>query len=326
MKQGQGLACARIAVVGIGYWGKNIVRVCHELGVLGAICDHDSKKTDLFSYEYEVAIKTWTQILSDPQITAVAIILPAHLHEKYAMEALNAGKHVFVEKPMAMSYSMAVQLTELAQKNNKVLMVGHILQYHAAYLKLKELVAQGLIGDIKYIESTRLHLGPVRAEIGIIWELIPHDLSMLLGLVKSPVKNIKLINQSFYSDKQNLNTADIIDVNLAFANDIKARVYSSWLHPNKEQKFWVAGTKGMLIFEDTQAWDNKLKLFTFNPNQSPTKQAITLEPQEPLKAELQDFIHCMQNNVIPKSDAYEGCRVVRLLEQISHSYTPLVVA
>ena len=310
------LARATVAVVGIGNWGKNIVRVCRELGVLAGVCDRDEKKTSLFSYEYEVAALTWEEILRDPTITAVAITLPADLHEIYTHQALEAGKHVFVEKPMAMSKLVAKKLSDKAFRSDKILMVGHILQYHNAYIKLRELVSLGTIGAIKYIESTRLHLGPVRKEIGILWELMPHDLSMVLGLATSEVVNTRLTHQNFLNNNTDLNSADVIDVNLEFTNGIKARVYSSWLHPNKEQKFWVVGTKGMLIFDNVQDWQNKLKLVVFN-NHSTSTQAVPLVEAEPLKAEMEHFIHCIQHNITAKTDGEEGCRVVKLLEQIA---------
>ncbi len=307
---------ASVAVVGIGNWGKNIVRVCRDLGVLGAICDQDDKKTNLFSYEYEVAAKTWEEVLLDPGITAVVITLPANLHEKYAEEAFVANKHVFVEKPMAMSQHAAKKLYDMANRYKKILMVGHILQYHNAYIKLKELVLAGAIGDIKYIESTRMHLGPVRKEIGILWELLPHDISILLGLVSSPLNNIKLSNKNFLNNYTSLNFADVIDVQLEFANGVHARVTSSWLHPIKEQKFWVVGTKGMLVFNNTVDWGSKLQLFLFN-GVNAEKQVIAVTEVEPLKAEIEEFIYCIANNTIPKTDGKEGYEVVKLLEQIA---------
>ncbi len=310
-----------IAVVGIGNWGKNFVRVCYELGVLVAICDHNTKKADLFSFEYEVSVKSWPEILLDKRIEAVAIVLPANLHEKYAIEALKAGKHVFVEKPLAMSSQAAIEISKLAQAQKKIVMVGHILQYHNAYRKIKELIAQGIIGDIKYIESTRLHLGPVRPQIGILWELMPHDLSMILGIVKSAVTDVKvwqenLLNLKFENDRVN---SDLIDVRLDFVNGIKARVCSSWLHPKKEQKFWVAGTLGMLIFDDTMDWANKLKLFIYNDYDDSVRQSgssVILQECEPLRAEVEHFIYCINNGKTPRTDGREGANVVTLLEKI----------
>lgn len=310
-----------VAVVGIGNWGKNFVRVCYELGVLVAICDHNTKKADLFSFEYEVSVKTWPEILLDKSIEAVAIVLPANLHEKYAIEALKAGKHVFVEKPLVMSSQAAAEISKLAQTQKKIVMVGHILQYHNAYRKIKELIGQGVIGDIKYIESTRLHLGPVRPQIGILWELMPHDLSMILGIVKSAVTDIKvwqenLLNLKFENDRVN---SDLIDVRLEFVNGIKARVYSSWLHPKKEQKFWVAGTLGMLIFDDTMDWANKVRLFLYKDYDDSVRQSgrsVSLQECEPLRAEVEHFIYCINNSKTPCSDDREGANVVALLEKI----------
>lgn len=303
----------KIAVVGIGGWGKNIVRVCAELEILVAICDQDSKKCALYSYEYNVPAKTWTEILADKTINAVVIVLPANLHEQYTTEALLANKHVFVEKPLAMSHTAAQELSRICLNHNKILMVGHILQYHNAYIKLKQLILNGVIGEIKYIESTRLHLGPVRPKIGIIWELMPHDISMILGINSAPVIDIKVHTQNLLSD-----CPDLIDVNLKFSNNVEARVYSSWLHPKKEQKFWVAGTKGMLIFEDTLPWENKLKLYKYDNNQQVQPvEMIELVADEPLKAEMCHFMACINNSKISKTDAEEGTKVVQILQQIA---------
>ncbi|MBP9722265.1 MAG: Gfo/Idh/MocA family oxidoreductase [Gammaproteobacteria bacterium] len=306
-----------IAVLGVGSWGKNIVRVCYELGVLAAICDHDAKKADLFSFEYEVANKSWQEILADQNIMGVFIALPPHLHEKYATEALQANKHVFIEKPLAMSYLEALKISSAAKLSNKIVMVGHILQYHNAYIKLKELASSGVIGEIQYIESTRLHLGPIRKEVGIIWELIPHDLSMILGLINSKVTNIQVCQQELF--KHNIPASDIVDVQIEFGS-IQTRIYSSWLHPKKEQKLWVVGTEGMLIFEDTQPWEHKLKLYKYNDycdNKLQLGRSIPIEVHEPLKTEVQHFINCMNAHTIPWTDQKEGCTVVQILEQIA---------
>lgn len=313
----------KIAVVGLGNWGKNLIRVCSELGVLAAIYDRDHERANQFAQQYNVASLAWPQILADSSITAVIVALPAVLHEEYAIQALNSNKHVFVEKPLAMDVDVARSLNLTAKNNKKVLMVGHILQYHNAYLKLKELIAEGLIGDIKYIESTRLHMGPIRYDAGIVWELLPHDISMLLGISNATIKNITVNQQNIYTNNYisyaNPRYGDVIDININFSNGTLARVYSSWLHPRKEQKFWVAGTKGMLVFEDTENWDNKLKLYEYNSPNSPSlasEQKIALTPLEPLKAEISHFISSINKGEQAITNGDEGTRVVNLLQQI----------
>lgn len=317
---------ASISVIGAGNWGKNIIRVCHELGVLVSICDNNLQKAKVMAEDYSVNTQIWQEVLDDKAINAVIIALPANLHEKYIAEALEADKHIFVEKPLAMDKAVAQNLAVLSQKKSRILMVGHILQYHNAYIALKELIHEGLIGDVKFIESTRLHMGPVRYDAGIIWELLPHDVSMLLGICKSNVKTLTVAQQNFYNQQQkNPFFSDVINVELEFVNGIHAKLYSSWLHPQKEQKFWVAGTKGMLLFTDTENWDSKLKLFQYNSpddhNNSfnlslVSEQKIALTPLEPLKAELNQFVCAIEKNSTIVTDALEAVKVVNLLHEI----------
>lgn len=311
----------KLAVIGLGNWGKNITRVCHELNLLYAVCDTDVTKTQKYAEEYNVKSISWQEALANKDITAVAIAVPAPLHVQYITEALHANKHVFVEKPLAMDMKEAQGLCILADRVNRILMVGHILQYHTAYLKLKELIAAKEIGEIRYIESTRLHMGPIRYDTGIIWELLPHDVSMLLGICNQTLENLTVYQQKIFNNSSNYSFGDVINVNLSFSDGILARIYSSWLHARKEQKFWVAGTKGMLVFEDTENWDNKLRLYKYNDANSQSitsEQKISLTPLEPLKAELNQFVSSIQNGSKPTSDGYEGVRVVKLLQEIEN--------
>ena len=309
----------RVAVVGAGNWGKNIIRVCHELGVLASICDHDEHKIAHFTQAYGVINQSWQEILLDPNITSIAIVVPAKLHPKFIKEALLANKHVFVEKPLANDYATAKELCQLARSHNRVLMVGHILQYHSAYVRLKELLATDQIGKVRYIESTRLHLGPVRYHDGIIWELLPHDISMVLGIVglqEDAILEMIISDHNFTTnqdDNEFHNKIDLLDVNLKFHNGIKARVCTSWLYPKKEQRLTVIGTKGALIFEDTLYWNQKLKLCQYD---TATMLNIDLARIEPLKAELSHFIDCTNKGTVPVTDGYEAAKVTRILEQI----------
>lgn len=314
----------KVAVFGAGQWGKNIIRVFHELDCLGAICDHDSKKASFYSKEYSTQVKSWVEILKDESINAVAIVIPAEFHSKYIKEALEANKHVFIEKPLAMDTKTAHELGVLAQTKGRVLMVGHILQYHNAYLKLKDLIEAGEIGDIKYIESTRLHMGPVRYNAGIIWELLPHDVSMLLGICNQTISSISVQQQQILNDNSETSYGDVVNIHIEYSNGVLAKLKSSWIHANKEQKFWVAGSKGMLVFTDTENWDSKLKLFKYtNSNHNSTsimfEQKIPLTPLEPLKAELSHFVSAVKNGSTVVTDAAEGARVVNLLEKIEQS-------
>lgn len=313
-----------IAVIGAGYWGKNIIRVCHELGSLVSVCDNNPEIAGKYANDYNASLSSWSDILNNSSINAVAIALPAQTHEQYIKEALDANKHVFVEKPLAMDVDIAHELGLLAQKKSKILMVGHILQYHTAYIKLKELISDGEIGNIKYIESTRLHLGPIRYNAGIIWELLPHDVSMLLGVCNSPIQSVDAHQQKIFNNNNNdnsVNFGDVININIKYSSGVLAKLHSSWLHADKEQKFWVAGDQGMLVFKDTENWDNKLKLFKYNKSAGKTnsvmfEQKIAITPVEPLKSELSHFVNAIKTNSSVITDAAEGIRVVSLLQNI----------
>ena len=325
-----------IAVIGAGNWGQNLIRVCHELDVLISIFDHGNSNAIKLSKQYNIPINSWQNILEDVNVTAVVIALPAILHAEYAMQALQANKHVFIEKPLAMSVVDAVKLNSLAVQYNKVLMVGHILHYHNAFRKLKELVACGEIGDVRYIESIRVHMGPLRYDAGIIWELLPHDASMILDICRSSIKSLSVSEQLIYCEsKENNLNGDVIDVNITFNNGILAKIHSSWLYPKKEQKFSVLGTRGSIIFEDTAIWSNKLKMYKYNTsptvsNKIAKEVLIPLEEAEPLKTEMTHFIDAITQNLIPYTNAQEGLAVVSLLQTIENKlkitkHTDLVI-
>ncbi len=178
-------AVPRIAVIGCGYWGKNLVRVFAELGALAALVDAHPPTVAALQAKHGGRAMSFEEALADDEIDAVAIAAPAALHHRLAKEALKAGKHVFVEKPLALEVAEAQELCELAERLDRRLMVGHLLQYHPAFLKLKELVREGRLGRLQYLYSNRLNLGKIRREEDILWSFAPHDLSMILSLVGS---------------------------------------------------------------------------------------------------------------------------------------------
>src|SRR5512147_1001619 len=177
---------SRVAVIGAGYWGKNLVRNFHGLNALGAICDSDPERLDSYKQQYPLAktFNAYSDVLRDETIQAVAIATPAEAHADAVREALLAGKDVFVEKPLCLSVEEGEGLVALAKKNGRILMVGHLLWFHPAVLKLKELIAAGELGRIQYIYSNRLNLGKIRREENILWSFAPHDISVILGLLE----------------------------------------------------------------------------------------------------------------------------------------------
>jgi len=244
-----------IAVIGCGYWGKNLVRNFYELDSLYAICDADEDLLKSFKDKYP-DLETYTDymdILQHPDIKAVVIATPAVTHFSLAKEALLENKDVYVEKPIAIHYKDGEELVALAAEKKRILMVGHILQYHPAVLKLKQMISNGEIGKINYIYSNRLNLGKIRTEENILWSFAPHDISVILDLLEEFPEEIAAHGGNYL----NPNITDVTVTTLSFSCGVKAHIFVSWLHPYKEQKLGVIGDKGMMVFDDVNK-DNKL--------------------------------------------------------------------
>jgi len=247
-----------IAVVGAGYWGKNHVRVFNELAALAAICDSNKKTVEGYMKEYR-SVKFYTDfedLLKDEEIKAVVIATPAISHYSMTCMALQASKHVLVEKPLALTVSEGEELVRLARERERVLMVGHILQYHPAITKLKDLIEKGELGKIQYIYSNRLNLGKFRTEENILWSFAPHDISVILMLLKEGPDIIS-------AQGGNLLKHDLADVTMTvmnFPSAVKGHIFVSWLHPYKEQKLIIVGDRKMAVFDDISK-DHKLQLF-----------------------------------------------------------------
>ena len=309
-----------IGLIGLGYWGTNILRNLYELGVLRSACDNDDAaiaehRKKFPDINYTTSIK---EILENPLIKAVAIATPAVTHHEIVKQSLLAGKDVFVEKPLANTVQKGEELVKLAEERNRVLMVGHILQYHPAVMKLKELLCSGSLGRIHYLYSNRLNIGKLRTEENILWSFAPHDISAILMLLEEePVKVTSAggnyLNKGIY---------DITITTLEFGNGIKGHIFVSWLHPYKEQKLVVVGSKAMAVFDDVS--DEKLFLYPHEivwkdgkipVAQKADSQIIPFDKGEPLKEELKHFIECIKKREKPKTDGAEGLKVLKILEE-----------
>jgi UDP-2-acetamido-3-amino-2,3-dideoxy-glucuronate N-acetyltransferase len=311
----------KVAVIGVGYWGKNLVRCFSKIGNLAAISETNSEIANKLIAEYDVPNLTFDEILSDSDIQGVVIALPVVMHYKFAKEALLAGKHVFIEKPITHDIDQAIELKKLGEKLKKIVMVGHILNYHPAFIKMKSLVEEGSIGKVSYIYSNRLNIGKVRTEEDALWSFAPHDISMILGIAGKEPNEIDASAGYFL----NKSIADYALVNMEFDSGVKAHLFVSWLHPTKEQRLIVVCEKAMLVFDDREPVDGKLKIYTHdidmsngipNINKDDGKN-IPLEPSEPLVNECEEFINCIKNNRLPVTDSEEGIRVLKVLTQAS---------
>ena len=248
----------KVAVFGYGHWGRNLVRVFHQLGALHTVCEtREEARAEVASKFPGVNVTGDAQaVLRDPAVEAVAIATPAETHFQLATAALQAGKDTFVEKPLALRSAEAEKIIAAAREKNRILMVGHLLRYHPAVLKLKELCVEGTLGRIEYVYSNRLNLGKVRREENALWSFAPHDVSVLLHLLESMPLQVSTTGGTYLQP----NIADVTVSNLLFDNGARAHIFVSWLHPFKEQKLVVVGSKKMAVFDD-RAPANKLMLF-----------------------------------------------------------------
>src|SRR5689334_3775807 len=248
----------KIACVGAGYWGQNLIRNFYELKALGLICDADPARLKEFSALYrgiEVA-DSIDAALEDARVSGVAIATPAETHDPLVRRALLAGKDVFVEKPLCLSAAAGVKLIELAAQQERILMVGHLLWYHPAILKLKRLVDDGALGRIRYIYSNRLNLGKIRREENILWSFAPHDIALILRLVGEFPTRIAATGGAYLQP----HIADVTVTNMEFRRGIHAQIFVSWLHPYKEQRLVIVGSKKMAVFDDVRK-ENKLMIY-----------------------------------------------------------------
>jgi UDP-2-acetamido-3-amino-2,3-dideoxy-glucuronate N-acetyltransferase len=312
----------KVAVVGAGYWGKNLLRVFQELGALHAICESNPDNPNLKPYKTVKLYTNYIELLSDAGIEAVAIASPAVTHYEMAKKALEFGKDVYVEKPLALTAAEGKELVDIADNKKKILMVGHILRYHPAVIKLSEMVSSGTLGKVEYIYSNRLNIGKLRTEENILWSFAPHDISVILSLLnEEPVSVI-----AFGGDYLNKGVYDTTLTTMEFPNGVKSHIFVSWLHPYKEQKLIVVGSEAMAVFDDM----SKEKLFLYPHKiewkegkipvaQKAEYQVVSIDKAEPLKEELKHFIDCARNRKRPLTDGHEGLRVLKILQSAEDS-------
>jgi UDP-2-acetamido-3-amino-2,3-dideoxy-glucuronate N-acetyltransferase len=313
-----------IGLAGCGYWGRNLARNLFQMGHLAAVCDPDAaiRREARAAYRGVRVIADFAGLLHDPKVRAVAVASPAVLHHELAARALRAGKDVFVEKPLALEVAQAEELLELARTRRRVLMVGHVLEYHPAILKLKELVDAGELGQIHYAYSNRLNLGKVRKEENILWSFAPHDISVLLLLMGAMPEWASTSAQSYLQHE----VADVTMTCLSFPGKPRAHIFVSWLHPYKEQKLVVIGSRKMALFDDVVK-EGKLKIFDKGidmrdgrPVTRQTAESTLFFPEtEPLREELAHFVECVRSRRTPRTDGANGLRVLRVLDACQRS-------
>jgi len=308
-----------IAVIGCGYWGKNLVRNFYDLGQLHTICDSDTWVTEKCKETYKdvVFTQSFAEVFDNCDIKGVVIATPAETHFALTKKALEHGKDVFVEKPLALDLKSGRDLVKLADRYKRILMVDHLLLYHPAVIKLKRMISSGKLGDIQYIYSNRLSIGKFRREENILWSFAPHDVSVILSLTGKMPTKVRTFGEAYLQPR----IYDTTLTTLSFDGKLKAHIFVNWLHPFKEQKLVVIGTKNMAVFNDRIAdklilYPHKVKWVGGMPMaaKAPHK-VISLPAHEPLKNACRHFIARLKDRKKPLTDGREGVRVLKVLQR-----------
>jgi len=323
----------KIAVIGCGYWGPNLIRNFIQLNKVDGLicCDLDPKRLDRMKGLYpSVEVFTdYQELLERPDLDAVAIATPVKTHHPIAKDFLSHGKHVFIEKPFTHSYETALELIDLAKEKQRILMVDHTFEYTAAVNKIKTIIENGELGKILYISSIRVNLGLFQPDINVVWDLAPHDISIILYVMgETPVSVNCQGKAHFHPDIE-----DVATTTLNFKNGFIAFIHSSWLDPNKIRRTTIVGSKKMLVYDDIDPQE-KIKIYDKGVEVPPHYDTYAdfhfsyrygdilsprIEDYEPLKKECEHFIECIKRGVSPLSDGYSGLRVVSILEASSKS-------
>lgn len=308
---------AKVAVIGIGNWGKNLVRNFAHQGVLGMVCDVDPTRLENVRREYPATRVTdqFETVLTDTEIKAVVIATPSDSHFLLARQALLAGKHVYVEKPLARTVRHAEELDKLATERNLILMVGHLLLYHPAVNCLKELIASGELGDLRFIRSDRMNFNNSRRDWSVLWDLAPHDISMMSYLLDC--SNVQVARVGGW-DTQGDSIIDVAYLDLTFDSlgvNVPGQVRNSWIDPQKLVRLTVNGSLKTAVLNDAQA-ENKLALHSLTGSGRMVVEYPAYPDVEPLHLECEHFIKCVVTGERPRTDANNGYQVVRVLQEV----------
>ena len=323
----------KIAVIGCGYWGPNLVRNFIQSNKVQELicCDLDQKRLDHMKNLYPTVkvLSDYKELLQMPDLDGVAIATPVRTHHPIAKEFLDQGKHVFIEKPLTHSYDTALELVKLAEEKQKVLMVGHTFEYTSAVNKIRDIVESGSLGKILYISCIRVNLGLFQPDINVVWDLAPHDISMIIYILEEAPISVNSQGKAHFKP----GIEDVATTTLNFKNGMIAFIHNSWLDPNKIRRTTIVGTKRMLVYDDIEPQE-KIKIFDKGVEVPPYYDTYAefhlsyrygdihsprIEDYEPLKKECEHFLMCIQKGMCPISDGYSGLRVVSILEAANKS-------
>ena len=309
---------ANIGLIGCGVWGRNLARNLAELGVLTGVADRVQIKAEEFAAQFNVTAEPIDELLKDEDIVGIALATSAPSHVDIATRILNAGKHLYVEKPLALDLSGAQKIAAAAERSNRQVMVGHLIRYHAAFIELQEQVHAGAIGTLRHIQANRLAMGRVRNTESVLFDLCPHDLSLIQALTGSEPIKVSCAGASHVTP----GIVDTLATMLGFVGGVSATMQTCWISPYKEHRLTVSGTAGSLVFDDTKAWLEKLVLFQdhIRPDgdvfiiERASPVALSVVEGEPLKDEMRAFVDtCLTGKPAP-SNIHEALAVQRTLE------------
>ncbi len=310
-----------VAVIGCGYWGKNLVRNFYQLGALAMVVDAMESGREK-AREIAPGIPVYDSITAalESDVAGIVIATPAETHYELARQALDAGKDVFVEKPMTLRYQEGLDLVTQAEALGRILLVGHVLEYHPAIVKLLQLVRDGDLGKVRYIYSNRLSLGKIRREENILWSFAPHDIAVILRLVGEVPFQVTATGGTYIQP----NIADVTVTDMLFDNGIRAHIFVSWLHPFKEQRLVVIGSRKMASFDDVSKslvlYDQRVEWKEGQPVPvKNTGEPVEFAQEEPLRKECQAFLDAIETRKPPVTDGSSGLRVLRVLQAAERS-------
>ena len=315
-----------VALIGFGMWGKNLARCFHDLNALEVICDVSKPLLAEAGKLYPDVDKSDSidALMERKDIQGIVIAAPPAEHMRLAVRAIEADKDVFVEKPLALNEVDGRKIQQTAEKFKKILLVGHVLEYHPAILKLRELLEVEALGKLRYLYSHRLNLGRIRTEENALWSFAPHDVAIALRLMKGAPESVTCTGGAYLNPK----IADTTITVMNFPNGVQSHIFVSWLHPFKVQRFVIIGDRQMAVFDDTLPWSKKLLLYPYEVNlvdgQVPIARkaegiAVPLHRKEPLLAECEHFLKCMTTRQKPLTDGECGVQVLRVLEAAQRS-------
>jgi predicted dehydrogenase len=320
----------RIGVVGLGYWGPNVVRNMARVADLAWCCDLSAESRDRYAPQYPQARFTadFDDLLNDPALDAIAVASSVPTHHPLGLKALAAGKHVFIEKPLAGSVADARELVQAAERGGRRLMVGHLLLFHPALRAVRSLIDSGELGDIYYLYGNRVNLGQVRADENALWSLGAHDVAVLLDLVGERPIEAQARGECYVRP----GIEDVVFGYLRFPSGAIAHLHLSWLDPHKMRRLTVVGSKKMVVFDDMET-DRKLTIYDKSASRSPSTDSYgeyvsvrfgdisipRIANDEPLRLECQEFVDAITEGREPRCNGHEGLAVVEVLEALQVS-------